>query len=124
MTEIKDVYTFKVGEKEITIVMYAGLLRKLITVSKMLTDPEAFVTDMEVQEKFVDLLLTEFDEKGKEVGKFADAFMLPTETIEDLTVWGYNHCLNFTLNTSGKLKKMMDEAAQRLVKDSQPTAAG
>ncbi len=124
MTELNDTYTFKVGENEVTITMYAGLLRKLITVSKMLTEPDAFMLDMEVQEKFVDLLLTEYDERGKEKGKFADAFMLPSETVEDLMVWGYNHCLNFTVNTSARLKEMMEKTAKKLTTDSQHTVAG
>lgn len=124
MTEISDVHTFKVGEKEVQVVMYSGLLRKLINVSKMLTEPEAFLTDMSVQEKFIDLLLTSFDEHGKEVGKLAEAFTLPTDVVEDLMVWGYDHCLNFTLSTSGKLKKLMDSATEKMAKDSQPTVAG
>lgn len=124
MANLEDTYTFKSGEKEITITMYSGLLRKLVGVSNMLTQPEEFLLNMDVQEKFVDLLLTEFDDHGKAVGKYAEQFSLPTQTIEELTVWGYNHCLNFTLSTSGKLKKMMDETVAKLAKDSQPTPAG
>ena len=90
----------------------------------MLTEPEAFLTDMSVQEKFIDLLLTSFDEHGKEVGKLAEAFTLPTDVVEDLMVWGYDHWLNFTLSTSGKLKKLMDSATEKMAKDSQPTVAG
>ena len=124
MTEISDTYTFKNGEEEITIVMYSGLLRKLIAASRMLTSPEEFMTNMEVQETFIDLLLTDFDEKGKEKGKLAQAFKLSPEIVEDLMVWGYNHCLNFTLSTTTKLKAMMDKTAENLEKASQPTQAG
>lgn len=124
MAQLEDTYTLKCGDKEVTITMYAGLLRKLVSVSKMLIEPEQFLLDMEVQEKFVDLLLTKFDEHGKEIGKYANQFTLSTEDVESLMIWGYNHCLNFTVNTSGKLKKMMDETAERLAKDSQPTQAG
>lgn len=124
MTELSDTYTLKIGEKEIEIVMYAGLLRKLIAASKMLIEPDNILLDMETQEKFIDLLLTEYDENGKEKGKYAEAFKLPTEVTEDLLVWGYNHCLNFTVNTSARLKEITEKNAQRITMDSQPTQAG
>lgn len=124
MTELSDTYVLKIGEKEVVIVMYSGLLRKLIAASKMLTEPDSFLLDVEVQEKFIDLLLTEYDEHGKEKGKLADAFTLPADVCEDLMVWGYNHCLNFTVNTSTKLKDLMEKTAQKLEKVSPPTVAG
>lgn len=124
MTEISDTYTFKNGEEEITIVMYSGLLRKLVTVSSLLTSPEEFMTNMEVQDKFIDLLLTKFDEKGNAVGKLAEPFSLPSKTVEDLMVWGYDHCLNFTLSSSTKLKNLVDRTTKDLAKISEPTQAG
>ena len=124
MTELSDTYILKIGEKEIEIVMYAGLLRKLIATSKMLTEPDTFLLDMDTQEKFIDLLLTEFDEHGKEKGKYAEGFMLPTEVVEDLLAWGYEHCLNFTVNTSTKLKEITEKRTKDITMVSQPTVAG
>lgn len=124
MTEISDTYTFKQGDKEIVVTMYAGLLRKLVAVSSLLTSPEEFMVNMEVQEKFLDLLLTKFDEKGNSVGRLAEPFSLSREISEDLMVWGYDHCLNFTLSSNTKLKNLVDRTTKKLEKVSELTQAG
>ncbi len=95
-----------VDGKEVTIIMYSGITNKLIPF--MLSEEESakIVIDPKMQDKFLEIMLSKYDEQGNATGYIVHPFMLSNKMREDLLVWGVEHVTDFLLGMTEKLGKM------------------
>lgn len=100
-----DTLTFTEGDKEITLVMYSGITNKLMNCAD-LTRFENMVINPEVQDQWVDIMLTEYDDSGKKKGYVFPPFKLSNSNRGKLIAWGLEHVADFLLEILGEVKKL------------------
>lgn len=125
MTEkISETFEFKYKDKDVTIVMLSGVRNKLSKICNSNGSTlDDLLSDVELQEKFLECLLADYNEKGEIVGKKADIFDLPLDVTEDLLVWGFEHCVNFLTNSALRMKRVAEDIAEKMT-GSKPTMNG
>lgn len=108
----KDTYTFIENEQEYTIVLYSGITNKLLNVMGGIMNVDLLLTDDDLQEKFIKVLLTKFDDEGNSVGYIFPPFKLSNENRASLITWGYENVTDFLLEIAKKSVEQVKKMAK------------
>jgi hypothetical protein len=109
-----DVFSFEQEGKTIELVMYAGLLNKVLSTIGGVDNMDELLIKPDIQNEVLRLVLTEYDDDGNEVGKKAKAFKLTTLQQSDLVSWVMGHCADFFVRISDKMTPLKTEMTQKI----------
>lgn len=105
----------------INITMYAGVIEKLSEVMNGFDGLDLIAADIKLQNNFVKILLTKYDDDGNPNGCYLNAFKLSPDEFNKVLSWGLEHYTVFisksSMATIEKLKTMketMDKAQKDL----------
>lgn len=112
-----DIFEFKVENKDVQVVMLGGILNKVISKIGSVEGIESMVTNPEIQSEVLEIVLSEYDDTGKVLGKKCSSFNLPVEVQADIISWVGCHVVNFF----AKASKAMTQKALDLQEELQKT---
>ena len=105
----------------INITMYAGVIEKLSEVMNGFDGLDLIAADIKLQNNFVKVLLTKYDEEGNPDGYYLNPFKLSPDDFAKLLAWGLEHYMVFiskssvmTVEKLKTLKEKIDNAQKGL----------
>ncbi len=111
-----DSLILKVADKDVEIVMYAGLLSRIITTIGGIDNLPAIYVDTNVQEEVVKLCLQNYNEKGEVVSEKASVFTLDVDSYNKIIEFCGEHVSDFFIEKIQKAKQLQEKAEKLATK--------